>query len=69
MILQPQFPGSPLDKILILAADFNYKRSKPLRLTQKKKALFKYRSQTRLTSVRFLNYGENKYLGIGIYMK
>lgn len=35
MILQPQFPGSPLDKILILAADFNYKRSKPLRLDTK----------------------------------
>lgn len=35
MILQPQFPGSPLDKILILAADFNYKRNKPLRLDTK----------------------------------
>ena len=36
MFLQSQFPGSPLDKILILAADFNYKRNKTTETGHKK---------------------------------
>lgn len=53
MFLQSQFPGSLLDKILTLAANFNYKRNKPLRLDTKGVGTLSISSQTRLTSGRF----------------